>query len=111
MTSVLRITAGTRPSAVIVYNDMMAIGALQAVHSLGLRVPDDISIVGFDNIPMAAHTNPPLTTVAPPTYQMGRLAVSVLNQVRQGKVAQHGYALLECSMIVRDSSGPADAQQ
>lgn len=106
MISVIRVSAETRPTAVIVYNDVMAIGALQAARTLGLRVPEDVSIVGFDNIPMAAHTNPPLTTVAVPTYQMGRVAVQVLCQMRQGQVAHHGYALLECSMIVRDSSGP-----
>ena len=107
MISVMRVDPDSRPTAVIVYNDVMAIGALQAARTLGLRIPEDVSIVGYDNVPIAAHTNPPLTTVAAPTYQMGKVAVQVLCQLKQGRGAQHGYALLECSTIMRDSSGPA----
>src|SRR6185436_14243203 len=53
-----------RPSAVFVCNDLMAIGALCAVHEHGLRVPDDMSVIGFDDIELALFTSPPLTTVA-----------------------------------------------
>ncbi|SCK55795.1 transcriptional regulator, LacI family [Variovorax sp. HW608] len=67
-----------KPTAVFVCNDLMAIGALRAVHESGLHVPDDISIVGFDDIELSAYTSPALTTVAQPKERIGALAVDML---------------------------------
>ena len=60
------------PTAVFCYDDMTAIGALRQVRKFGLRVPDDISLVGFDDLPIVRYTDPPLTTVHQPMPQMGR---------------------------------------
>jgi DNA-binding LacI/PurR family transcriptional regulator len=65
------------PSAVVTATDNLAIGVLHAAHSLGLAIPDDLSVVGFDDIPLAAYTAPPLTTVHNPIAEMARLAVDL----------------------------------
>ena len=59
-------------------NDVMAIGAVRAVLAMGLRVPEDISIIGFDNVPMAPYTSPPLTTIAQPIAGFGQTAIQML---------------------------------
>ncbi len=74
---------------------------------LGLRVPEDISVVSFDDIPMAAHSNPPLTTIDVPKYRMGRLAVQLLLQMRENAEPANGYVLMDAPLLVRQSSGPA----
>src|SRR5690606_36247392 len=61
-----------RPTAVFACNDLMAIGVLTAFHAAGVRVPDDIALVGFDNIPMARYVQPPLSTVHVPIRELGR---------------------------------------
>jgi DNA-binding LacI/PurR family transcriptional regulator len=71
MSALLALPASERPTAVVAYNDLMALGALHAIRTHRLRVPEDISVVGIDDISMAAHTNPPLTTIAQPKYRMG----------------------------------------
>ena len=70
-------------TAVFVLNDLMALGALEAVRGSGRRVPQDVSVVGFDDIPFAALANPPLTTVGQPIRQLGELAADLLLQVIQ----------------------------
>jgi DNA-binding LacI/PurR family transcriptional regulator len=67
-----------RPTAVVAHNDIMAIGAMKAIDEAGLRVPEDISLVGFDDIALAKYVRPPLTTVANPKDQMGRAAAELL---------------------------------
>ena len=66
------------PSAVFCGNDMMAVGAMQAARDLGLRVPEDLSIIGYDDQDVAGYTTPPLTTVVLPNYEMGRKAMELL---------------------------------
>jgi len=66
------------PTAIFAANDLMAIGALKAFAQLKVRVPKDMSIIGFDNIPFSDCTCPPLTTIAQPTYLMGQKAVETL---------------------------------
>lgn len=103
MTSLLGVE--NLPTAVLVYNDLMALGALHAIRSQGLRVPDDISLIGFDDITMAAHANPPLTTINQPKYRMGRLAVQLLQRMSQGEHKPgEGYVLLESPLIIREST-------
>jgi DNA-binding LacI/PurR family transcriptional regulator len=70
----------TRPTGVIAYNDLMAIGAMRAVRSSGLRVPDDVSLIGFDDVAFAAYVEPPLTTLRQETAEMGRWAVATLTE-------------------------------
>lgn len=108
MSSLVALPPGDRPTAVIVYNDIMALGALHAGRAFHLRVPEDISVIGFDDIPIAAHTNPPLTTIAQPKYRMGRLAIQLLRRMNQGQLPLgEGYTLMESPLVVRESTGPA----
>ena len=65
-------------TAAVCYNDMMAIGALRALRAAGRRVPDDVSVIGFDDIDIAAYAEPPLTTIAQDTTALGRWAVERL---------------------------------
>jgi DNA-binding LacI/PurR family transcriptional regulator len=93
------------PTGVIAYNDMIALGALHAIRIHGLRVPDDISVIGFDDIAMAAHANPPLTTISQPKYRMGKLAMQLLRQLMQGhQMTGTGYTLVESPLIIREST-------
>ena len=74
------------PSAVFVCNDMMAIGALHAAHEAGIDVPRQLSVVGFDDIELAAYTSPPLTTVAQPKEAIGTGAAGLLlERLREGR--------------------------
>ena len=80
--------SASRPTAVFVCNDMMAIGALHAAHEAGIDVPGDLAIVGFDDIELAAYTSPPLTTVAQPKEAIGTGAVGLLlERLRDGRTA------------------------
>ncbi len=74
----------TRPTALFCFNDEMAMGALDAARHHGLRVPADLSVVGFDDIRFARHTNPPLTTVAQPTREIGEGCVRLLLDILRG---------------------------
>lgn len=90
------------PDGLFCYNDLTAIGALKAIHEAGVQVPDDIAIVGFDDIAMAAFTCPPLSTVAQPRLDMGRLAVRMLLDLIAGKSIDS--QTLKGSLVVREST-------
>jgi LacI family transcriptional regulator len=108
MSALLALPVAERPTAAIAYNDIMALGALHAIRAHHLRVPEDISLIGFDDIAMAAHANPPLTTVSQPKYRMGRLAMKILSQLIQEQTTLgEGYTMLESSLVVRESTAPA----
>ncbi|HEY4388142.1 MAG TPA: LacI family DNA-binding transcriptional regulator [Ktedonobacteraceae bacterium] len=107
MSSLLALPREEQPTAIIAYNDIMALGALHAIRIAGLSVPDDISVVGCDGISMAAHSNPPLTTIDQPKYHMGQLAMQMLRQAIEGRTPpSNGYTLLESPLIVRESTAP-----
>jgi DNA-binding LacI/PurR family transcriptional regulator len=107
MRALLDLPAGERPTAIIAFNDIIALGALHAVCAHGLSVPQDISIVGVDDIAVAAHTYPPLTTIGQPKYRMGKLAVQTLRRMREGRLSPgNNCTLLESPLIVRESTGP-----
>lgn len=93
------------PTAVFNFNDMTAIGALSAIRVRGLRVPDDISIVGFDDLIFASHTNPPLTTVRQPKYQMGLAAIDIVMNLLAGSKTEHSLRV-SGELIVRESTAP-----
>jgi DNA-binding LacI/PurR family transcriptional regulator len=110
MSALLALPAAERPTAVVAYNDLMALGALHAIRAYRLHVPEDISVIGIDDISIAAHTNPPLTTIAQPKYRMGRVAMQTLRRMIQGQPPpEEGYTLMESPLIVRESTGPAPA--
>jgi len=92
------------PSAIVACNDLMALGAMSAAHQRGLTVGRDISITGFDDIPLAEHANPPLTTVHQPVYQIGTMVSEMLINIIQGKTLPDQHVILQPSLIIRQSS-------
>jgi len=96
----------TRPTAVMARNDSAAIGVMRAAHTLGMKVPEDLSVTGFDNIPLAAFWTPALTTVAQPIREQGRLAARILLDKIEGKSTEKGETrTMECELVVRESTG------
>ena len=96
------------PRAIFARNDYAAIGAMCAARDLGLHIPDDVAIAGFDNVPIAAYTTPPLTTVDQPTAEQGRLAAEFLIDRMEGREpAERREVCLECSLVVRASTAGA----
>lgn len=93
------------PTAIFCYNDMTALGALRAAAARGLRVPEDVSIAGFDDLFVASYTTPPLTTVRQPKKEMGCRAISILLELLKGGEAESNL-LLPGELIVRGSTGP-----
>jgi DNA-binding LacI/PurR family transcriptional regulator len=93
-------------TAFVAYNDLMAIGALRALRRRGRRVPADVSVVGFDDVALAAYVDPPLTTISQRTDEMGRWAVQRLTGEDGGGPSS---VRLPVSLQVRRSSGPAPA--
>ncbi len=81
-------TAKETPTAIFAANDTMAIGAIRALEEMGVQIPEEVSIVGFDNIPFSDCVSPPLTTVSQPTKEIGRRAVSLLMNRINGKEAE-----------------------
>ena len=98
---------GMQPTGVLVMSDAMAIGVLRAAREMGLRVPEDVSVVGFDDIDISQHTNPPLTTVHQPIRQKGESAVRLLLSVVERRDQRPEQIRLETRLIVRGSTGPA----
>ena len=98
---------GMRPTAVLTMSDAMAIGVMRALRDLRLDVPGDVSVVGFDDIDLAQHVDPPLTTVHQPIRRKGEEAVRVLLSVVQRRdQANPEHRRLETRLIVRGSTGP-----
>ncbi len=94
-----------RPTGVLAMSDMAAIGLMAAAQSAGLKVPDDLSIVGYDDLPMAAWTNPALTTVRQPIVEKGRLAARMLIQRMKGRAVASPLPLATI-LVVRGSTSP-----
>ncbi|EAM2865698.1 DNA-binding transcriptional regulator CytR [Salmonella enterica subsp. enterica serovar Infantis] len=92
------------PTAVFCHSDVMALGALSRAKRQGLKVPDDLSIIGFDNIALAEFCDPPLTTVAQPRFDIGREAMLLLLDQMQGQNVSSGSRLMDCELIIRGST-------
>jgi len=102
------ITRDNPPTAIFCENDEMAIGAIQRVKQAGLRVPQDISIAGFDDIAFASYSDPPLTTIAQPAEEFGATAAQMLvDLLQQGAQSAPAQVVLPYDLKVRDSTGPA----
>jgi LacI family transcriptional regulator len=82
----------------------MAFGVYEAIRRRGLRVPDDVSVVGFDDLPEARWASPPLTTVRQPLVEMGRLAARTVLRLAQGEGIDSPRVELSTELVVRDSS-------
>jgi len=91
------------PTAVFAASDMLALGALAAAKEKGFRVPEDISIAGFDDIDFAAFSNPPLTTVRVPASQMGEMAMDTLMEMIEGNSGEVRQITLDTELVVRGS--------
>jgi DNA-binding LacI/PurR family transcriptional regulator len=96
---------GGRPRAVFVASDVVAIGAIAAIHEAGLHIPQDIALVGFDDVPISRYLDPPLTTVHLPAREMSRLACSMILQLIQGETPPDGQVLLKTNLVIRKSCG------
>ena len=94
-------------TAIICGSDIMALGAVRAVRARGLDVPGDVSVVGYDDSPLMAFTDPPLTTVRQPVAAMSQSAVQTLVDAITGHDSPHGEYLFDAELVVRGSTGPA----
>ena len=91
-------------TAVFVHSDLMALGCMKALKERGLHIPQDVAVVGFDDIDISAYTDPPLTTVHNPYREMGRLGIRYLIERITGKRKRGGTVVLPARLIVRGSS-------
>lgn len=90
-------------TAVIAQNDLMAIGAIKALNEKKIRVPEDIVVLGFDDIPVASYYNPKLSTVAVPVYELGTTAMRVIGQLLKGNQVPQ-VTTLEAKLVLREST-------
>jgi DNA-binding LacI/PurR family transcriptional regulator len=96
-------TLPDRPTAVVCFNDTVALGLMRGLNRIGFRIPEDISVVGYDDVAFAAGLAPELTTVRQPSYQLGRMAAELLlDEGRSGH--QHSEAVFRPTLMVRDST-------
>lgn len=93
------------PTAIFAANDEMAIGAIKAVRHRGGRVPDDVAVVGFDDIQMASIFEPSLTTIAQPMFEIGQKAMELLLELIEGTSARRRQLVLPDRLVIRDSCG------
>lgn len=95
-----------RPSAIVAANDEIAIGVIEAARAVGLQVPADLSVTGYDGIPQASWTTPRLTTVRQPLVDMGRMAVRMIAETARGNPPESRHIQLVTQLLVHDSTAP-----
>ena len=102
------IDSGELPTAVFAVSDSIAIGAMRAIHEKGLKIPEDISIIGFNNEETCAFMNPPLTTVNAPSYDMGQHGANLVYASSNLNIHTPLHAKIPCDLVIRSScSSPA----
>jgi len=99
-----------RPTALIGMSDTLAIGAMNAAHNLGLTAGRDVSISGFDDIPLSQYLQPPLTTIRQPIWEVGQRSIELLFQIMAGHAPAEQQILLPAKLIIRQSTGEAITQ-
>jgi LacI family transcriptional regulator/LacI family repressor for deo operon, udp, cdd, tsx, nupC, and nupG len=99
-----------RPTAVFAGNNLITLGALETIHRRGLRIPEEIAIVGFDDMYWATSLNPPLTAVSQPGYEIGRRAAELLFQRVADPDRPTAKVLLKTTLMVRRSCGSQDPE-
>jgi len=99
-----------RPTAILAGNDMIAFGALRAIHESGLRCPEQISLVGFDNLDLAETMSPPLSSVSQPGYRMGTTAATLLIDRVRNSSGEVRHVVLETSLEMRGSVAPPEGK-
>lgn len=92
------------PDAVFCHNDLMALGVMHQASLLGIRIPQQLSVIGFDDIDIARYSHPPLTTISQPRFQIGCEAATLLIEIIKGERINGGSRLLEASLVVRQST-------
>jgi LacI family transcriptional regulator len=92
------------PDAIFAVNDPVAIGAFQRIKEAGLRIPDDIAIVGFSNNKITSLVDPQITTVDQPSFEMGRKAAEILISTIEDKTIEPKTLVLDAKLIVRGST-------
>jgi LacI family transcriptional regulator len=96
-----------RPTAIFAANDLSALRVLEVAQELGIRVPEDLSIVGFDDIPESAASTPQLTTVAQPLHDMGAQALQMVLEMLRGGEPDQNHVHMPARLVVRGSTAPA----
>lgn len=91
------------PSAIFCANDLMAVGCYEALRELGLRIPDDVAVIGYDDREIAQHLHPPLTTVLLPHFEMGSIAAELLIDASAGSTIRPHQIKVECPIVIRKS--------
>jgi len=94
-----------RPTAVFVASDVVAFGAMAALQDANVRIPEEMAVVGFDDVRMAAYVTPPLTSVRLPARELGETAAEILLRLIQGEKAEPQVVLLDTELIIRQSAG------
>lgn len=100
-----------RPTAIFSMNDEMAIGAMQTLKNQGFKIPEDISVTGFDDIAYAKYSDPSLTTISQPAEEMGKMAMDMLLKVIEGEPLSQRECVLPTEFIIRKSTGPAPVKK
>lgn len=101
----LELMENNPPDAIFVANNLMSLGALRALRERGIRVPDDVALVGFDDLPWSGELYSPLTAVSQPTYELGQEAMSMLLRRLNDPTAPYRTVVLQPHLIVRESCG------
>ena len=96
-----------RPTAIFAGSDQMAFGVYEATRQRGLRIPDDLSVVGFDELPVSRWVSPPMTTVRQPLVEMGAAAAQMIGELIDGLPLRSNRMELSTELIVRESTAPA----
>ena len=99
------LTAGLAPEAIFVASDLVAMGAMLALRRRGVNVPQDMALIGFDDVPLAGYVDPPLTTVRLPTYDLGWQTGDLLSRLIRGEPPARKAVLLETELVIRASCG------
>jgi len=98
--------AAEHPTAIFAHNDLMAVGALDALRDAGLRCPDDVSIVGYNDSPLTDHMDPPLTTVRLPGFDLGRHSARLAFSALSGDAPPSSRVVLSPELVERKSTRP-----
>jgi DNA-binding LacI/PurR family transcriptional regulator len=93
------------PTALFLANNLMTLGAFQALHERDLRIPDDVAVIGFDDMPWSTSLQPPLTAVAQPTFELGATAAQLLLARLREPMRPFRRVVLDTSLIIRGSCG------
>ena len=100
---------GPRPTAVFASNDSLAIGAAHAIREENLRIPEDISLIGVDDLDVSRYLYPPLTSVQQPVAEMAQVGIEMLLRLIMGETPEQIHLSLSPTLVVRRSTGPCEA--